>query len=111
METLNRKLAGVPIKVWILLVVAAIGIGLYLRRRSASAAQTDQSGYDTSADYYADPISGTVGGGSGGGGVGSTAPQDLSPILTAIADEGTLIASAIASIPIPATEPSPPLPA
>lgn len=111
METLNRKIAGLPVKVWLLVIVAAIGVGLYLRRRAAMSTP-DQTGYDTgtAGDYYPEPISGTVGGGSGGGGVGQS-PQDLTPITDAISKVGTDVISAIASIPIPATEPAPPLPA
>lgn len=72
---LRRKIAGVEVRIWIVLGIVAVGLGLYLRSRSPKAAEedatdaTDQpdageivpndqlAGYDS---YYGtlDPISG-----------------------------------------------------
>lgn len=104
---LKKDIAGIPAYVWALLVVGAIGIGLYLRKRSASQAAPDTA---IPADSSM-PILGTDGGGIGGGGVGgsggSTTPPDYSSITDAIAKLETDLTGAIASIPIPSTVPTP----
>lgn len=111
---LEKKIAGIPTYVWGILIIGAIGVGLYLRKRTASAAalsDTTPTDYGT-GNLDAVPIPGTVGGGAGGGGITSepTPPPDYTPILTGIQSLGDSILGAIASIPVPSTEPSPPLP-
>ena len=64
---LNAKIAGIPVWVIALGVVAAIGVGLYIRNKSATAATT----------AAATPASGTDT--TGGAGSAGATPQDLTP--------------------------------
>jgi len=65
---LNAKVGGIPIWVIAVGVVAAIGVGLYLRSRSATAA----------TEAAATPASGTDT--TGGAGSAAASPPDLTPV-------------------------------
>ena len=65
---LNAKIGGIPVWVIALGVVAAIGVGLYIRNKSATAATT----------AAATPASGTDT--TGGAGSAAASPPDLTPV-------------------------------
>jgi hypothetical protein len=71
----NKKVAGLPIWGWGVLILAAVGIGLYIRHRSGGTTSTGVAAPDESAS----------GGGPVGAGVG-TEPTDLSGLEAEIAD-------------------------
>lgn len=45
---LKKKVAGLPVGIWVVLVVGAVAVGLYIRKRNADAAAA--AGTDQSAD-------------------------------------------------------------
>lgn len=66
-QVLKRQLAGVPVYVWGILLIVAVAIGLYLRRRAAGRESSPFASDFGEAEPF--PIPGTVGGGVGGGGI------------------------------------------
>lgn len=96
---LNKKVGGLPIWAWGALVLGAVAVGLYFRRRSgggAAVAQPDTSGQNA------------AGQGDVGGGAASENP-DLSNLAGAIEDLSNQLGAGIVAIPPPGEPPpSPP---
>src|SRR5574341_1291955 len=104
-EFLKKNIAGIPLYVWTLLVLAAIGLGLVLRSRTRS--RTSMSAYEqeTAFDYSAaeaQPIPGTAGGGAGGAGVGAIESDGsvlgaIGELGQTVREQGLVLAGAIAA--------------
>src|SRR5215831_10467948 len=44
---IHKKIAGLPAGVWLLIIVAGVGVGIYVRKKAESPQPTDTTGTDT----------------------------------------------------------------
>jgi|ERR1700675_371070 len=78
---LKKKVAGLPVGIWVVLIVGAVAVGLYIRKRNADAAAAagDGTGVDPNAPVDASSLPSDFGGypltGGGVPGGGDGMPQ------------------------------------